>query len=174
MANAALAIAAWHELASRELPVSQEAFRHGVATASLPGRFEGLQRDGRTWILDGAHTPRAASALAAELLAEFGKPVGAIVGLLQDKQPQPFFASLAPAVCATILTAPRSPRAIPPETLAHILRAGDSQMIIRNDIETSLITVREHFPVDLPIVITGSLSLVAEARECFGLAVPDS
>jgi dihydrofolate synthase/folylpolyglutamate synthase len=173
MENAALAIAAWEALGAIGLHGSDEAIRHGLDAASLPGRFERIEIDQRPWILDGAHTPVAAEALADAILSELGQPVGVIAGMLRDKHPAPFFAALAPAVERLIVTTPANPRAIPADELIHTARVADSQTIARKDLETALVTARAQFPKGLPIVITGSFTLVAEARECFGLALSD-
>ncbi len=173
MENAALAIRAWETLGPIGLSASDEAIRKGLSDATLPGRFERITYEGRTWILDGAHTPVAAAALADALLAEFGRPVGVIAGMLRDKHPGPFFAALAPAVGELIVTTPRNPRAISADDLALTAHSVESQVIASENLETSLATAREEFPADLPVVITGSFTLVAEARQRFGLAMPD-
>jgi dihydrofolate synthase/folylpolyglutamate synthase len=67
LGNAAAALAALGELAGR-LPVSAEAIRSGLLSAELAGRFQVLP--GRPLvILDVAHNPHAARALAASLAA---------------------------------------------------------------------------------------------------------
>ena len=63
--NAACAIAALHALRER-LPVPQQAIRAGIAAARLPGRFQVVGR-APLRILDVAHNPHAARALAANL-----------------------------------------------------------------------------------------------------------
>jgi dihydrofolate synthase/folylpolyglutamate synthase len=173
MENGSLAIAAWETLGEIAIRASEQAIRQGLETASLPGRFERVELDERTWILDGAHTPAAAGALADTLLGEFGRPVGVIAGMLRDKHPAPFFAALAPAVERLIVTTPKNPRAIPTDELILTARAADSQTIARHDLETALVTARARLPKSLPIAITGSFTLVAEARERFGLALSD-
>jgi dihydrofolate synthase/folylpolyglutamate synthase len=83
-ANAAAAIAALDELKSR-LPVGMYAIRMGLATASLPGRYQVLP--GRpSVVLDVAHNPHAARALAANLDAHrgFGRTY-AVFAMLADK-----------------------------------------------------------------------------------------
>nr|VFJ89576.1 MAG: dihydrofolate synthase / folylpolyglutamate synthase [Candidatus Kentron sp. H]VFJ92763.1 MAG: dihydrofolate synthase / folylpolyglutamate synthase [Candidatus Kentron sp. H]VFJ97567.1 MAG: dihydrofolate synthase / folylpolyglutamate synthase [Candidatus Kentron sp. H] len=69
------------------LPVPQEAVRRGLAGVTLPGRFQVSETpEGVTRILDVAHNPQAARALA-RLLRE--KPRGgrtlAVVAMLEDK-----------------------------------------------------------------------------------------
>ncbi|MEZ4531575.1 MAG: folylpolyglutamate synthase/dihydrofolate synthase family protein [Thermomicrobiales bacterium] len=173
MENASLAIAAWRELAHLGFHASDDAIRAGIAQASLPGRFEQVATNERTWILDGAHTPVSAAALADAIIDAFGQPIGAIVGLLRDKHPAEFFDALAPAISHLIVTQPKNPRAVPADDLILTAPTVDSQTVASKDLETSLVTARERFPDGLPVVITGSFTLVAEARERFGLALPD-
>jgi len=84
LANAAAAIAALDELKPR-LPVSMHAIRMGLATVSLPGRFQVLP--GRpAVVLDVAHNPHAARALAANLQAHGGfRRTLAVFAMLADK-----------------------------------------------------------------------------------------
>ncbi|HET9659757.1 MAG TPA: folylpolyglutamate synthase/dihydrofolate synthase family protein [Thermomicrobiales bacterium] len=173
MENASLAIAAWGCLIGQGLTASNEAIHTGLATAALPGRFERVSAGGRTWILDGAHTPLAAAALAIEVLDELGSPIPAIVGLLSDKHPAPFLEALAPCVSGLILTEPRNPRAFPANELVPIAHAAISQVTASRDLETSLHEARARTGAATPVLITGSLVLVGEARELLGLAVAD-
>lgn len=171
--NASLAIAAWESLAQVGLRATEDAVRQGLRRASLPGRYEQIELEQRTWILDGAHTPAAAAALAELVLEEFGQPVYVIAGMLRDKHPAPFFEALAPAVDRLIVTTPKNPRAIAAPELLLIASAVNPQVIARNDLETAISTAITDVPVEHPIVITGSFTLVAEAREHFGLAIPE-
>lgn len=173
MENASLAIAAWDCLIEQGLSASNEAIQTGLASTALPGRFERVTAGGRTWILDGAHTPVAAAALATEVLDELGSPIPAIVGLLSDKHPAPFLEALAPCVSELILTEPRNPRAFPANELVPIARTAISQVTASRDLETSLHEARARTGAATPVLITGSLVLVGEARELLGLAVAD-
>ncbi|WP_413725128.1 bifunctional tetrahydrofolate synthase/dihydrofolate synthase [Sodalis sp. RH16] len=82
LANAATALAA---LRRSSLKYDEAAIRHGLETASLPGRFQIVRRH-PLCILDVAHNPHAAGYLSAQLsqLAVAGK-VRAVVGMLADK-----------------------------------------------------------------------------------------
>ncbi len=173
MENAALAIAAWQRLPRAGREASDRAVRVGLETASLPGRFERITAHDRHWILDGAHTPVAASALAIEVLAETGGPVVTIAGFLDDKHPEPFLEALAPAISASILTAPRNPRALAPESVVQTAPASIARVELGPNLETALRMAKHRTPPALPILITGSLALVAEARELLGLAMAD-
>lgn len=82
--NAAAAVTAIEPLQER-LPVTQEAFRSGLAQTGLPGRFQ-IVSDSPLTILDVAHNPEAAKNLAKTLstLDKNGKII-AVVGMLADK-----------------------------------------------------------------------------------------
>ncbi len=73
--NALLAAAA-----ARELGADEGAIRAGLRGARWPGRFQIFRRDPLV-ILDGAHNPAGARALAASLRAYFpGRPVSFVIG----------------------------------------------------------------------------------------------
>ncbi len=82
--NAAAAIAALHSL-KQPLPVTMAAIRQGVARARLPGRFQIVGTEPLR-ILDVAHNPHAARALASNLasLPRLGRRL-AVLAMLADK-----------------------------------------------------------------------------------------
>jgi dihydrofolate synthase/folylpolyglutamate synthase len=86
LGNAATAIAALRELGSR-LALRREAVEEGLRSVRLLGRFQRIAgRDGLEWVLDVAHNPDAARALAASL-AQWPAPgrTLAVCGMLADK-----------------------------------------------------------------------------------------
>lgn len=123
-ANAACALAALWSLRER-LPVSMHALRAGLARARQPGRFQIVgQRPLR--ILDVAHNPHAARALAASL-AELppGGRVIAVCAMLADKDVAAVARTLRPHVqhwhCAGLDVA----RGLDVAGLARCLQAAD-------------------------------------------------
>ncbi len=96
-ANAACAVAALWSLRER-LPVSMNALRAGLASARQPGRFQIVGRQPLR-ILDVAHNPHAARALAANLadLPPGGK-VLAVCAMLADKDVAAVIQTLQPHV----------------------------------------------------------------------------
>ena len=97
LANAAAAITALESLRER-LPVSVNDMRSGLLQADSPGRFQVLP--GRpAVILDVAHNPQAARALAASLavMDQRGRTY-AVLGMLKDKDIAGVVAALKPAV----------------------------------------------------------------------------
>ena len=86
------------ECLQQAMPVDQRALRGGLLSARARGRFESYQRRCR-WILDVAHNPQAAQALASQLgdLFVAGR-VHAVVGMLRDKDMLQVLGLLSPQV----------------------------------------------------------------------------
>ncbi len=117
--NALLAAAA-----ARELGADDAAVRAGLRGARWPGRFQIFRRDPLV-ILDGAHNPAGARALAASLRAYFpGRPVTFVIGILVDKDAGGILAALRPLAARFILTASQNPRAAAPGALRALLPAA--------------------------------------------------
>jgi dihydrofolate synthase/folylpolyglutamate synthase len=108
--NASAALAAL-EVLRLELPVGAQEVRTGLVTVELPGRFQVLP--GRpTVILDVAHNPHAASALAQNLgNMGFHPYTYAVFGVMQDKDIAGVIGPMAQFVdhwCIAELPSPRS------------------------------------------------------------------
>ncbi len=120
--NAAAALAALEALRPG-LRVEADAVRAGLAAARVPGRFQTIQSRPEI-IVDVAHNPEAARALAA-VLAE--RPASgrtlAVVGMLADKDAAGVFGALKNAIDAWWICTPDSPRACKADALAAVLRA---------------------------------------------------
>jgi dihydrofolate synthase/folylpolyglutamate synthase len=128
--NLGVAIAAAATLAgpigSREIAVALDGLR-------LPGRFEYLEGD-PPLILDAAHNPDGARALAEALAAMAGeRPVLACLAILADKDADGIVRALCPAISEAIVTAIPAERligvgrprggSVPAADLALLLRA---------------------------------------------------
>lgn len=118
-ANLALAIAAASALA----PLDDGAIWDGIASVRWPGRLQRLERSGkRPLLLDGAHNPDGARALAAHLDAEgLAGRVDLLFGALGDKDVAGTFAPLGERARRVLLAPPASPRAVPGDELARRL-----------------------------------------------------
>ena len=113
--NLGVACAAAAEIAGPLDPVKVASV---VAGLELPGRMEKLAGD-PPLILDAAHNPDGARALAEALAAEAsGRPVVACLAVLADKDAAGIIAALAPAVEAIVCTE------VPAERLARSGRPG--------------------------------------------------
>jgi dihydrofolate synthase/folylpolyglutamate synthase len=131
----------------------------GIHRASWPGRLERIARNPDI-ILDGAHNPAGAKALAAYIRRFFAdEPVRIIYGAMRDKAVDEVTNALFPLAAEVILTAPLQPRALNPESLAEVVEHPNLR--IAPTLEDAL-----HIAAESPMTtfITGSLFLVGEAR----------
>ena len=163
--NAAAAIAAVRALG---LPIVASA----LASVRHPGRFEILEPPAAPSgvpriILDGAHNPHGAAALA-EALRERGEHPVLIVAVSADKDAGAIAAALAPVVRAVVATRYRQDRAMDPARLAAVFTSASGaapsasgDLATAPDLGAALEIAAAY---QAPIVIAGSLFLVGEAR----------
>lgn len=143
------------------LGVPPGAIRTGVARAVWPGRLERVRYRGRYVVLDGAHNPESASALASALRRLEGRVPLMIVGMSADKDVEGVGHVLAPVADHLVATRSRlSPRALDPEALALHLPADG----VSAGLSAALRTGLDRVPRGGTIVVAGSLFLVGEAR----------
>lgn len=178
VANAALAVAACDLLEEGGFPVAAEAIRDGLRATAWPGRFQAI--GGRPAIvLDGAHNPAGAEALARVLAEEGIRPETTTIlfGVLRDKDHGAMLRALAPAAGRIVLTRGAAPRFRDPHALlaeAAAIAAAAGGAIPRGveatgDLEEGLAAARRATPADGTIVICGSLYLVADAMGLLGI-----
>jgi dihydrofolate synthase/folylpolyglutamate synthase len=120
------------ECLSARLPVPRDAIERGLETVALPGRFQITRRHGVDWILDVAHNPAAAQALAAQLAAHraSGRTL-AVCGILGDKDIDGVAAALRGAFDAWIVVGLDSPRAVPLNDLSQRLANAGASVAAR-------------------------------------------
>ena len=133
----------------------------GLATARWPGRLESLGGV----LLDGAHNPDGARALAAALAdLHPGRPVELVFGALGDKDHRGMLAALAGSVRRLHLVAPSTPRARPVEELRGTAAALGMVADLHAGVEEALACARAAAHDGAAVVVAGSLYLVGEAR----------
>ena len=124
-ANAAVALALLDAIdrdTARGLPVAPEAMRAGLTTAVWPGRIERFTHDGCAVLLDAAHNPAGARALASYLSEAVPNGVTLVFGAMRDKAVSDMLAALAPAARAIVCVTAPNPRAMSAEELAGLAR----------------------------------------------------
>ena len=154
----------------KQIPVSTENIRAGLAAVNWPGRLQLVQKpDGRKILLDGAHNVAGAETLRAALEKDFAgsRPVF-IFGALADKKWPGICQILAP-LAAKVFTVPvASERTAKADELADYFRsANPAAAATACDNLADALNASKDEPF---IVITGSLYLVGEALERLGLA----
>jgi len=163
-ANLALVLGALAELVGG-FPLGQEAIREGLACASWPGRFEVISRRPHI-VLDGAHNPSGARALV-EALARLPAPRGRkrlVFGVLRDKLVHRMAESLFPGFDEVVLVTSQSPRALPPEAVAHQAKRLGVNWRIGGKVEETVKELAADLMEDDLLVVCGSLTVVGEAR----------
>jgi dihydrofolate synthase/folylpolyglutamate synthase len=123
--NFALARAAAQAfLATQGISLREDAVREAAALTAVPGRLQVLAEDPLT-ILDGAHNPDAVAALVEalpELLGPRPRPLGLVMGVLEDKDAASMLRGLLPLCTRAWFTAPPSSRALSPAALQSLAR----------------------------------------------------
>ncbi len=132
-----------------------------------PGRFENARTEPLV-LLDGAHNPAAAARLAADL-GSLAPRWTFLVGALRGHDAAGLLQALHPLAQRVVLTASDHPRALRPEELAARAPAGTPIEIIPSGLRALRQLMAQLGPAD-HLCVTGSLSLVAQAREFFDLA----
>jgi dihydrofolate synthase/folylpolyglutamate synthase len=148
-----------------------EAVRAGFANVTSPGRCEIVHRD-PTIILDAAHNPHGAKAIAETIQSEFTfDDVTGIVALMADKDALGILQALEPIMNQVIVTtnsAARSMSVKDLEALATQVFGADrvfAQPTLADAIDKAIKdSVRPLSDESLAILITGSVVTVGEAR----------
>lgn len=163
--NAAMAIEAARLLATSRRPVSDQAIREGMAQVHWPGRFQRVLDEPLT-IVDGAHNPAAAAALAATLRECVpGRPINLVLGMSVEKDAAAFVDALAPLVDHVVVTRARHARSFDPEVLAAHVRGRNLKTIVATCPADALRLAWAGAPEGSVTLITGSLFLVGDILE---------
>ncbi len=148
-----------------------EAVRAGFAAVTSPGRCEVVHRD-PTIILDAAHNPHGAKALADTLANEFNfDEIIAVVGVFADKDAAGILQELEPIVDHVIVTQSSSDRAMASSELEKIASKifGTDRVFEVTDLQSALDralsdAVRPLSEDTIGVLVTGSVVTVGQAR----------
>ncbi len=149
-----------------QLPVSRAELRRGLATVSLPGRFQVCHEGGRRRILDVAHNPQACRALADNLrsLPPAGKRI-AVLGMLADKDAAASLTPLLDSFDQWHLADLEAARSASAETLAAVLWRLRPALRVQchASVSRALAAAEAECGADDWVVVFGSFYTVAEA-----------
>jgi dihydrofolate synthase/folylpolyglutamate synthase len=135
----------------------------GIAEARWPGRLE-VVAPNPDILLDGAHNPAGARALARYLERFYShRRRWMIFGAMRDKAIEEIGGILFPLADELIFTAAGYSRSLRPEALREIAGRGS----VATNVGEALEIMRAGVTPDDVVIITGSLFLVGEAREHF-------
>ena len=148
-----------------------DAVRAGFANVTSPGRCEVIHRD-PTIILDAAHNPHGAKALAETLQSEFTfDEVTGIVALMADKDALGILQALEPIMNQIIVTTNSSERSMKVADLNNLAtQVFGADRVFAEESLTAAIdraikdSIRPLSDESLAILITGSVVTVGQAR----------
>jgi dihydrofolate synthase / folylpolyglutamate synthase len=158
---------------------TSKSIKDGIAAVKWQGRLEYIQENPPI-LIDAAHNPAAADALARALKRNFletYKKIIIILGIMADKDIKGIMEPLLPLASEVILTAPSYSRAASPEHLADIAHSlGFSEVqiapTVKDAVEMGMKTClrdEDDGSGKLPLIlITGSFYTIGEAKEMLG------
>ncbi len=160
--SVAAAVVALEAFLEREL--DEDRVQSAVAAATSPGRLEVVARHPLI-VLDGAHNPAAADALAAALRETFAwDRLHLVLSVFSNKDLGGIVEHVAPLADVGYATRNESPRARSPEEVAEALTANGVVTRLVPTVREALEAARAAASPDDLILITGSLYTVADAR----------
>ena len=164
VANAVTAIRLLEELDARRMfVIPPEAIRAGVEQVTWAARLELIERGGRQVLIDGAHNPAGARALASYILEVFEHPLPMVIGVMRDKDLDGLLRELAPAASHFVCTAARSSRAASPDELAEAVRRVAPGTHV-STVASEASALRDANAHGSTVVVAGSLYLAGEIR----------
>ena len=163
--NASLAMAMLECLRDLHYPVPYDDIYTGFSGVSWPGRMEILS-ESPLIVADGAHNPYSAARLAETIRETFpGREVQLVLGAASDKDVSGIAREIGVVASGAFATSSRSPRSMSPDDIADTLWEAGVPVRPENTVAAAIERAKlEGGPGSL-ILVTGSLFVVAEARE---------
>ena len=177
--NAAVAVAALEAFFGGEKELDFEVLQEGFSNVTSPGRLE-VVRTAPTIVVDAAHNPDGIKASAAALQEAFTfTRLVPVVGVLKEKDAEEILRQLKESLGGMAeeycFTQSNSPRAVPAAELAELaieLGFGEDNVHTAEKLDDALEWAVERAEAndDLSggVLVTGSITLVAEARILLG------
>ncbi|OFW66160.1 MAG: hypothetical protein A2Z12_02705 [Actinobacteria bacterium RBG_16_68_21] len=166
VANFATAVAAVEALFGRDL--DEAAVREAAARATSPGRMDLISSNPMV-MTDGAHNPHGMAALAAALDEEYRDVRWTVVfGAMRDKDMREMLRHLRDGGDAFHVAAADAARAMPAEEVGRLVtEVIGVPVVVHGSVAEAL---REAVAEGGPVLVTGSIYVVGEARAALGVA----
>jgi dihydrofolate synthase/folylpolyglutamate synthase len=164
--NVAAAIVAVESFTEQSL--DPDVTRSAVGAVRIPGRLEVMGRSPMV-VLDGAHNPAGAEALARTLGEAFiWSRLHVVLATSSNKDLDGVVAALAPLADVWYAARNESERSFPAEQVAQRIAAAGGRVADLGTVEEALAAARDAAAEDDLILVTGSLYTVADARRALG------
>lgn len=167
IANAVVATRLLEELqAGGRFTVRTDHIRTALEDVQWPGRLELRRFRDHDVLIDGAHNPAGARALAAYLQEAYGRPLPIVVGAMSDKHISAMLEALAPVASHFICTAVASHRAAPAAEIASLAKRPPGSFPPPSVLEITppIAALEAAVTFGDPVVVAGSLYLAGELR----------
>ena len=161
--NALTVVSAVDILREKGFAISDEQLIEGIAAAKFPARFEVCSKDPLV-ILDGAHNPHAAAALASGIKKFLPEKRTLLCGMMADKDCAGVMSTLAPLFERVIAVPVQSPRAIAPKELAALAAPYCKSVFTAENAAQALDAALAALNPGEALVVAGSLYLASELR----------
>lgn len=162
--NAACALTSIMVLKEQGFAIDDGAIYAGMEATRWPGRLE-LVRENPMVILDGAHNPSGAQALADAVRLYFpGKHIHLILGVFKDKDVDSVAKILCSVASEITVTMSDSPRATEIAELERIVRQYHSVVDVKPSLKEAIPYAMKRLAEKDILIISGSLYLIGEAR----------
>ena len=171
--NVALAIAAAEQVANKGFTgITAESIEGGIRDTTWPGRFQIIEPK-QGWpetVLDVAHNPAGAWALRSALSERYGdRPLIYVFGAMRDKAISEIAEILFPMANRIIATQPGNPRAATPDEIRQAAARTATEIECIAAVPAAMQRARQAALPDGVMVVTGSIYLVGEAMQVWGL-----
>jgi dihydrofolate synthase/folylpolyglutamate synthase len=161
-ANAAVAVRLLDALKEQGIRVDEGSIRAGLRDTRWPGRLEEFDVQGCRVLLDAAHNPAGARALADYLRATAPAGVTLVFGAMKDKAVREMLEALRPVTTRMIVTVAPTPRALDAESLAALARdAGFDVEVVPDPLDA----LARACASQQRVVVAGSIFLIGPVRE---------
>jgi dihydrofolate synthase/folylpolyglutamate synthase len=165
--NAAVVIAAAHELNRKWKKLRKSLIVRGIREARWAGRLETVALRPLV-LLDGAHNEEGAHALRRYILDFIGRPLTLVFAVMKDKSIGKMAQALFPLAGRIVLTRIPYSRAADPEEIISLVPKYRGRVIMETDAKKAV-----HKAIRLSgrkgvVIVTGSLFLVGEIRRQIG------
>jgi dihydrofolate synthase / folylpolyglutamate synthase len=160
--NAAVAFRLLEVLSARGRPIAPDAVAAGLSKPEWPGRLD-LRRfeDGREILLDAAHNPAGAAALASYLKDAWTDPPPLVLAVMRDKDISAMLRILLPVVSRLVVTRASNPRSADPDDIVERAQAIAPGLPVAAE-PTAASALAAAWRASPRIVVAGSIFLLGD------------
>jgi len=164
--NALLALTAVERIAG--VDIDHQTVYTGMKSASIPGRFQVIDIDGRAVIIDVGHNSDAANILINTLDARFpDRRILFVIGIMRDKDVETVINTLSRRAAIFYFAKPNTDRAADPGELSLLT---DKKHVINKNVGAAFRAALDDACGDDVICVTGSFYTVSEVLSAYSAA----